>query len=62
MLVQDLNGVRSEEIRRADFEEYLENVGYAIPDDQLFETTLVAVWRLGSESRIEDQYAGKTLI
>lgn len=52
MLVQDLNGVRSEEISRPDFEEYLENVSYSIPDDSLFETTLIAVWKLGNESRI----------
>jgi hypothetical protein len=59
--VQDLNGVRSEEISKEDFVECMENFSASISDDQLFETIMNAVWRLESVVKIEEEYAGNSL-
>lgn len=54
LYIQDLNGIRSEEITQSDFVEYLQNLSAATADDQLFETVLTSFWRLDSVNRIED--------
>jgi hypothetical protein len=40
----------------------MQNLSASIADDQLFESILANVWQLDSANRIEDQYAGNTIL
>ena len=56
--IQDLDGLRSEEVSSETFVEYLETLSAATEDDQLFEAILTGVWKLAPATNIEDLYAG----
>ena len=58
LMLQDLTGVRSEEVDKDTFMEYLENVSASTPDDRFFEVAMIGLWKLSNENKIEEHYAG----
>jgi hypothetical protein len=59
LLIQDLSATgRSQDIEKQHFLEFMRSISGATAEDQLFEVVLQSLFRMPSEVRIEDKYAG----